>query len=207
MAVKTKSPRSARRLEPAVPTDPVYRLSVAQYHRMIDAGILTENDPVELLEGWLIAKMPKKRRVTVATRRMRKLLEGVLPPGWLVESQEPITTDTSEPEPDGLVVKAETEDDLENQPGPDAVALVVEVSDTTLRHDRSFKKRIYARARIPVYWIINLVQNQVEVYSEPTGPARQPDYLQHQDFKPGDYVPVMVAGRRVGKIAVNDLLP
>jgi Uma2 family endonuclease len=207
MSVKIKPPGRKRRLPPAVPTEPVYRLSVAQYHQMIDAGILTENDPVELLEGWLVPKMPKKRRHSVATRRIRKFLEQILPAGWLVESQEPVTTDTSEPEPDVMVARAETEDDLENQPGPKSVALIVEVSDTTLRHDRGFKKRVYARARVPVYWIINLVQNRVEVYTDPTGPAKEPDYRIRQEYKPGDDVPVVIAGRKVGKVPVKDLLP
>src|SRR5262249_50801339 len=88
---------------PGVPARRVYRLSVAQYHAMIGAGILKDGDPVELLEGVLVRKMTKNPPHRVATRHVRRALEAAVPPGWSVDSQEPITLDTSEPEPDAVV--------------------------------------------------------------------------------------------------------
>ena len=85
--------------------------------------------------------------------------------------------------------------------------MVAEVSDASLQQDRTTKKRLYARARIPVYWIINLVDNQVEVYTDPSGSAEQPDYRRRQDYGPGDTIPLMIEGTEVGRIAVNDILP
>lgn len=205
MSLPTLPPTVA--LPPAVPPEPTYRLSVEQYHQMIRAGILTEGDPVELLEGWLVQKMGKNRPHSVATRRLRKALEGIIPAGWMVDSQEPVTTDTSEPEPDGLVARASTEDDIDRQPGPQDVALVAEVAESTLQRDRGWKKRIYARAGIPVYWIVNLVDRQIEVYTEPTGPAEQPDYRRRQDYGPTNQVPVVIAGEEVGRVAASDVLP
>lgn len=88
-----------------VPDNPIWRLTVEQYHQMIDAGILTEDDSVELLEGWLITKMPKKPSHSVATELTQDALMTVLPAGWFIKVQEPITTADSEPEPDIMVVR------------------------------------------------------------------------------------------------------
>ncbi len=167
-------PASSKR-PPAVPTDPIWRLSVEQYHAMIRAGILTDDDPVELLEGWLVYKMPKNPPHRLVTRLTREALERIVPAGWFVDAQEPITTETSEPEPDVTVPRGTRRQYADHHPRPEELALLVEVSDTTLARDRGSRKRIYARARIPVSWIINLQERQIEVYTEPTGPADEPD--------------------------------
>src|SRR3954454_16855805 len=90
---------------PAVPTDPIWRLSVDQYHEMIRTGILTEDHPAELLDGWLVPKTPRSPAHRAATPLLRTAIEGVVPAGWYVDTQEPITTADSEPEPDGMVVR------------------------------------------------------------------------------------------------------
>jgi Uma2 family endonuclease len=174
---------------------------------MIRAGILTEDDPVELLEGWLVTKMPKNPPHSVATRLTTRVLSQCLPSGWEVQTQEPITTDTSEPEPDVSVVRGDARQYTNRHPRPDDVALVVEVADATLARDRGQKKRIYAHAAIPVYWIIILVEQKIEVYSDPTGPAVGPDYRRRQDFGPSQQIPVWIDGNEVGRLTVSDLLP
>jgi Uma2 family endonuclease len=190
-----------------VPTVPIYRLSVDQYHAMARAGILTEDDRVELLRGWLVAKMTQNPPHRVATGLLRDAL-GQLPlKGWHVSSQEAITLADSEPEPDGALVRGARRDYLGQHPGPQDIALVVEVAEASLSQDRGWKKEMYAEANIPVYWIVNLVDNQVEVYTDPTGPAPAPDYRRRQDYSPADQVPVVVEGREVGRVAVRDLLP
>lgn len=85
--------------------------------------------------------------------------------------------------------------------------MLVEVSLASLDRDRNDKGRIYARARITCYWIVNLVDRQVEVYSDPTGPDAAPRFRQQQDYRPGDAVPLVIDGAEVGRVAVNDLLP
>jgi Uma2 family endonuclease len=180
---------------------------VAQYHEMIRAGILTDEDPVELLEGWLVVKMPKNPPHRLATELTREALGQRLPAGWHVQSQEPVTLADSEPEPDALVVRGDRRQYGDRHPGPQDLALVVEVADTTLARDRGVKKRLYAEARAPVYWVVNLVDNQVEVYTDPTGPAEEPDYRQRQDYSPSAEVPLVIDGREVGRLAVRDLLP
>jgi len=190
-----------------VPAEPIWRLSVEQYHEMINADILTDDDPVELLEGWLVPKMPKKPPHSLTTELTREALARLLPPGWHVNGQEPVTTEDSEPEPDVAVIRGARRDYSERHPSPDEVALVIEVADTTLRRDRGLKKRIYARAGIQVYWIINLPENQIEVYTEPTGETEEPDYQRRQGYFPDDEVPVIIEGREVGRLSAREVLP
>ena len=191
----------------AVPTEPIYRLSVDQYHAMAQHGILSEDDPVELLEGWLVQKMTKYRPHSRCTYRTRRALDRLVPAGWYVDAQEPITTADSEPEPDVAVIRGNDDDYVDRHPRHDEVALVVEVADSTLQQDRTTKKRLYARAGIPVYWIANLVEGRFEVYTEPTGAARRPDYRHRQEYGPDDEIPVVLDGIEVGRLLVRDLLP
>lgn len=207
MSVITQSALPAVAKSAAVPTDLIWRLRVDQYHTMIRSGILTEDDPVELLEGWLVPKMPKNPHHRIATRRTRQALERIVPASWYVDTQEPITTADSEPEPDVVIVRGDTRQYFDRHPGPQDVALVVEVADATLERDRTLKKRLYALAGIPVYWIVNLIEGQIEVYTNPLGPAEEPDYRQRQDYRPPDAVPLIIEDMEVGRLAVQELLP
>lgn len=190
-----------------VPTEPIWRLSVDQYHEMIEAGILTDLDRVELLEGLLVLKMTKQPPHTVAIDLTRLALQDVIPENFCIRSQDPVTCEGSEPEPDIAVVRGKLRDFAKRHPATREVPLLIEASDTTLRRDRGLKKRIYAGEKIPVYWIINLIDGQVEVYTDPTGPGDQPDYRQRQDYHPGDEIPVVIDGKEVGRISVSELLP
>jgi Uma2 family endonuclease len=130
-----------------------------------------------------------------------------VPAGYYVDDQEPLTTDESEPEPDVMIVRGHRRDYRDRHPGPRDIVLVIEVSDTTLQRDRTLKKRIYARASIPVYWIINLPEQQIECYTHPSGPTEQPDYQQRHDYHPTDHIPVSFGEQVIGELAVTDLLP
>jgi Uma2 family endonuclease len=170
-------------------------------------GILTAHDRVELLEGLLVQRMtiyPPHRR---AVRKLSKALGAHAPAGWYEDVQAPITLDGSEPEPDGMVIRGDPDQYPDRHPGAQDVGLVAEVADSSLDEDRGRMKRIYAAAKIPIYWIINLVDRQVEVYADPTGPANQPDYGQRRDYGPTDMVPLVLDGQEVARIPVSDLLP
>lgn len=188
-----------------IPRDHIWRLTPDQYHRMIDQGILTDADPVELLEGWLVQKMPKKPMHRLVSRRTRKALEKVIGDDWFVDCQEPIALEDSEPEPDISVIQGSDEDFQERHPTAAETGMLVEVSDATLKRDQGVKKRVYARAKIPVYWIVNIPEERVEVYSQSTGPTSRPTYRARQDYHPGEQVPVVLNGKRVGTIAVARL--
>ncbi len=175
---------------------------------MARAGILTADDAVELLEGWLVQKMTKNPRHRIAVRLLFEALLQATPPGWYADSQEPITLADSEPEPDAVIVRGRTVDYASRHPGAQDVALVVEVAEATLSGDRARKKRIYARAGIPVYWLVNLVDNVVEVYSQPLYLQRQgSDYRRREAFGLDDQLSLVIEGITVGQISVGDFLP
>lgn len=207
MSISLPQTPNAEGLSPGKPDDLIWRLSVGQYHEMIRTGILTADDPVELLAGWLVYKMPKNPPHRIATRLTQKTLEAVVPTGWYVDAQEPVTLGDSEPEPDVMIVRGETRDYLDRHPGPENVALIIEVADSTLERDRGVKRMIYARAGIPMYWIINILECVVEVYDNPPGPSEEADYRNHRDYGVSDLVPVMIDGREVSRVAVRELLP
>ncbi|HLF83189.1 MAG TPA: Uma2 family endonuclease [Blastocatellia bacterium] len=207
MSISLPQTPIAEGLSPGKPDDFIWRLSVGQYHQMIRTGILTADDPVELLAGWLVYKMPKNPPRRIATRLAQQGLEAVVPAGWYVDAQEPMTLNDSEPEPDVMIVRGETRDYRDRHPGPEDVALIVEVADSTLERDRGVKRMVYARAGIPVYWIINLLEHGLEVYYDPSGSSDDADYGQRRDCGVSDLVPVMIEGRQVGRVAVRDLLP
>ena len=113
----------------------------------------------------------------------------------------------SEPEPDVAVIRGDLDEYEHSHPGPQDVALVVEVADASLDRDRSIKKQVYARAGIPVYWIVNLPERRIEVYTAPSGPAETSDYRQHENYAAGSEVPLIVEGREVGRVPVAAVLP
>ncbi len=194
---------------PAImPPLPVRRFTVDEYHHLISAGVLGEDEDVELLEGWIVPKMARTpTHDAMVSTVMLDVLTPRLPKGWFCRGQSAITTADSEPEPDVAVVRGASRDYLARHPGPADMALVVEVSDSSLQRDRFYKGPIYANAAIPVYAIINLLDHQVEIYTDPTGPDAAPVYRIRRDYRPGALVPFLVDGRDVGPIPAEELLP
>lgn len=201
-------PPSPHQAAPAQQTGPVlHRLSVDDYHRMIEAGILHSGQPIELLEGLLVRKMPIHPPHSTALQWTRKRIEALIAAGWDVRIQQPITLSDSEPEPDVCVARGDDRTYTTHHPGPADVGLVVEVAESSLATDQTDKARIYARAGIVTYWIVNLVDRWVEVRTAPSGPAISPAYGQLQTFGPGTVVPLSLDGVHVGDVAVDELLP
>lgn len=190
-----------------MPPEPVLRLSVDQYLEMVAKGIIQENDPVELLEGWLVPKMTKNPDHWICATLIRDALIRLSIAGFFVHSQDPVRTSDSVPEPDVALVRGKPRDYRGGNPQPENLALVVEVADTSLRRDRAIKKRVYARAGVPVYWIVNLKDSEIEVYGEPTGPGKSPTYKAMQQIGADGEIEVVVDGREVGRLKVKDLLP
>ena len=190
-----------------MPPLPVRRFSVAEYHRMIDIGLLTENDPVELLEGWIVPKMPHTPSHDGTIHRIAKRVGRRLPPGWDVRVQSAITTSDSEPEPDIAVARGdETSYDVKH-PGPADIGMLIEVSATSVAYDRTEKGQIYARANIASYWVVNLVDHWIEAYSDPDRAANPPAFKIRNDYRPGDQIPLVLDGQTVATFPVSDLLP
>ncbi|HXG09571.1 MAG TPA: Uma2 family endonuclease [Gemmataceae bacterium] len=190
---------------PWVPPFPVYRFTVEQYHRMIETGILTKDDRVELLEGWIVPKMPHSPPHDGTVWLVQTALLARLPPQWILRVQSAITTLDSEPEPDLVVARGPGLRYFTSHPQPDDIPLVVEVSDTSLQEDRDGKGRLYARAGIPVYWIVNLPESKVEVYTEPRA-GKRPAYRQRTDYKTPKSLPLVLEGQQVARIGLRELL-
>jgi len=190
------------------PPYPLKRFTVEEYYKMIAAGVFIDDDRFELLEGWIIHKpMTRNPPHEVAIDLVHERLFSVLPPGWRVRNQGSIRTGDSVPEPDLAIARGAARDYLARHPGPDDLALVIEVSDSTLAEDRSLKARLYARAKIQAYWIVNVVDGQIEVHGDPSGPLDAPGYRERTVVGPDGEVALVLDGREVARIVARDLLP
>jgi Uma2 family endonuclease len=148
----------------------VHPLSVDDYHRMIETGVLTDDDRVELLDGVIVDMSPEgPDHSAVIARLNRFLVRSIDDPQLLVRCQHPITlVPRSEPEPDLAVVD---ESASTRSSHPAFAHLVVEVANTSLRADRTRKARIYATAEIPEYWVVDLRHPGVHVHRDPSDGA------------------------------------
>lgn len=209
MATTVRESRPKPASVPAAPSPlPVKRFSLDEYHRLIEIGMLTEDDPYELLHGWIVEKMPNRPPHASAAHRLARRLDRLLGDAVVVRTQMPITLpgSGSEPEPD-VVVASGTESDYDDvHPHPKDVLLVAEVAHTSVARDTGLKLTMYADARLPEYWIVNLPESRVEVH---TGPRRgkNPMYRQRRDYGIEDAVPVSFGGKVAGSIPVGDILP
>ncbi len=189
----------------AVPPLPIARFSVEQYHRMIESGAFTEDDRLELIEGWVVQQMAKGPGHEYAVGQAEELLRAIVPAGWHVRNQAPITLASSEPEPDLAVVRGDRGTYRRRHPVASEVALVVEVSDTTLDTDR-IKGKTYGAAGIAEYRIVNLVDRCVEVYAQPD-PASATGYARRTLRRTTETIALRIAGQELGTVAVAALLP
>jgi Uma2 family endonuclease len=204
----TKKPRPGAPLPPIVTELPVRRFTIDEYHKLLEIGILNNCDPYELLNGVITPKMPQNSPHSSASSRLERRLGRLLPDAWVLRAQKPVTIPgrASEPEPDVAIVRGPEETYDGRQPYPNEIALVFEVSESSIGNDTGEKFRIYAAAKIPEYWIVNLVQRRVEVYTEPRG-GKKPTYKQQANYGPDDEVPLVLNGKEVGRILVKELLP
>ncbi len=187
---------------------PALRLfSVGEYHEMIDAGVFVGGPKCELVQGTIVEKPVPGPPHSQSTKRLLRRLTPLFPdPDWIVGVQDAITLPDSEPEPDFFAATGPESKYTARHPGPKDLVLVVEVSDSSLGFDRGTKLTVYARAKIIQYWIVNLNDRRIEVYTHPRG-GKNPAYKTRTDYGPDDAVPVVVAGTTLGSIAVKELLP
>jgi hypothetical protein len=189
-----------------LPPFPVLRLSVERYHQMARAGILDEDDRVELLEGWLVTKMthypPHDATISVILEALQRLLSA----NWKVRVQSSITTADSEPEPDLAVVRGPARRYFDRHPGPADIGLVIEVADSSLARDRR-KAKTYARAGLSTYWLVNLIDEQVEVFTQPSGDGEAASYRDNRVLRRGGELALALDGVELGRLPIDDLLP
>jgi Uma2 family endonuclease len=190
-------------LPTTVPYRPA-RISVRVYNAMLASGEIAEDDPIELLDGVLVEPTTKNPPHVIAVRQGDLALSRMLPSGWHVRNQDPIALSTSVPEPDLVVARGRLQDYGDRHPGSADIGLVIEIAEASLMTDR-YKASLYATAGIPVYWLVNLVDESVEVYSRPE--TATGTYADHEEFRPGDSVVLALDGLEVGRVSVSDILP
>ncbi|GGA56413.1 Uma2 family endonuclease [Okeania sp. KiyG1] len=142
--------------------------TVAEYHQMIDCGILTPESYVELLEGRIVEINPQRAPHAATTQRTSDYLKSQLTQEAHIRMHLPVTLLTSEPEPDIAVVQIDPKAYGVHHPTPEEIFFLIEISDTTLRIDRQEKALIYARANIPEYWVLDVSDRQAYIYRHPT---------------------------------------
>jgi Uma2 family endonuclease len=203
--MSTATPTQPTVSPPSPPASPpLHRITVDEYERIIAAGALEEPSRVELIDGYMVDKMGKNAGHGYATKEALKALDDRLPVGWTSRKEEPVRIPAyDEPEPDIAIVRGSDADYRQRIPTAADVGLLVEVSQTTLSQDRGKKLSAYAKARIPLYWNINLVDRQVEVYTRPS----KGRYQSRVDYQPGQQVPVTIGGQPLRPIPVDAILP
>jgi Uma2 family endonuclease len=140
--------------------------NVDDYYRMAEAGILTEDDRVELIEGEVIKMSPIGSRHAACVDRLNSLLSLFAGQTAIVRVQNPIRIDDySEPQPDVSLLKPRADFYAESHPTPADILLVIEVADTSVEYDRHVKVPLYAQAGIPEVWLVNLSEDLIEIYT------------------------------------------
>lgn len=174
-------------------------LRVDEVERMVGAGIIAEDEPLELLEGVLVVVNPQGPVHAGGIARIRAQLEALLPAAWIVREEKPLAvSDLSLPEPDLAVVPRRDDFYIHRHPESGEAALVIEVAKTSLDLDRG-KAEIYARGGVPRYWIVDVEGERIECYSEPRAEGR---YVTTRVLESGDDVETPW-----GPLAVDRLLP
>ncbi len=147
-----------------------HNFTVDEYHRMAKAGVLHEDDRVELIDGRVVEMTPIGPEHAGCVDDLARLFTGLAGNAWIVRVQNPVVLGKhAEPEPDIAVLRPRPRGYRTRHPGPDDVILVIEVADTSLEYDRSVKIPLYAAAGIPEVWLVNLPDELIEVYRNPTG--------------------------------------
>ncbi|MCP9495247.1 MAG: Uma2 family endonuclease [Pyrinomonadaceae bacterium MAG19_C2-C3] len=146
-----------------------YRITVAEYHKMIEANAFNETARLELIKGVLIKMSPKGKRHAATTDHINKVFYKLLGERVIVRNQNPILFDDStEPEPDIALLVPREKEYFDRLPTPADVLLIIEVSDTTLKYDRDTKSLLYAKSGISQYIVLNVKTREITDMREPS---------------------------------------
>jgi Uma2 family endonuclease len=144
------------------------RFTVHDYHRMEDAGILSPTDRVELMDGEIVTKMAIGPRHGASVDRANRALTTTVGSSAIVRVQGSVRLDLfNEPEPDIVLLRPRADFYASAHPGPADILLIVEVAESSIDYDRNIKTQVYAKAGVPEYWLVDLNENVVHVYSDP----------------------------------------
>ncbi len=173
--------------------------TLTEYERMIEAGILQEDERLELISGEIVKMPPIGFDHGMGVAKLTGLFNRSVGDKALIWPQGPIQLDNkSRPEPDIALLKLQEYGAKKPVTASD-VLLIIEVADTTLKSDRTVKSQLYAQAGIPEYWIVNLPDGVIEVFTEPSEGV----YKQTKKTKRGD---TLVLPSELGTVQVDDIL-
>ncbi len=144
----------------------IRRFTIPEYHRLADAGVLTDDDRVELLEGFISQKMVHSPIHDATVSSIEYLIRPLLLQGWILRIQSAISLTTSEPAPDVVIALGPPARYAERHPSGKDIAMVIEIAETSLLRDRR-KANIYASGGVPIYWIVNLSERTLEYFDVP----------------------------------------
>jgi Uma2 family endonuclease len=148
----------------------IRQLTSTEYYGMIESGIIREGERVELILGQIFTMAAKGTRHTVSTTRLITELPMLIQRRAIVRCQDPISLpNNSEPEPDIVIARLRSDEYVNTHPSPEDIILVIEVADSSIKFDRDTKAPLYAAAGISEYWIVNLIDNRLEIYRQPEG--------------------------------------
>ena len=209
MSTVQESPPAAAHAEDAWPAQPAgqpFLFSAEAFRKMVEADVFSEDDRVELWDGWIVTKMAKKVPHSNASMLLSFALNQILPAGWFLTGENPINLGPRQtPLPDHFVLRGVPRDSDGRYHDQAAVGLVVEIAETSLRRDTTIKLAGYAAAGIPTYCVINLINNVILVYETPV-PAEQ-HYESMQTYAAGQSIPLRLDGVLVAEVPAADLLP
>ena len=155
-----------------------HHFTVSEYYRMSEAGIFTEDDQVELIEGEIIEMSPIGSRHAACVKRLLALLSGLKGEEVIISVQDPVWLDDhTEPQPDLALLKARDDFYASRHPIPSDVLLVVEIAETSLSYDREIKIPLYAKAGLAETWLIDLQCESVTLYTRPVEGIYRESYL------------------------------
>lgn len=144
------------------------RFSLQEYHRLIELGFFDENERIELINGQLIPMAAKGSAHETCVTRLLRILPQIIGDQATLRCQAPITLSfDGEPEPDFSIVQNQDDDYANGHPTEADTLIVIEIAKSSLNYDRDIKLPLYAQANIPHYWLFNLVDRQLETYSDP----------------------------------------
>jgi Putative restriction endonuclease len=183
------------------------KITVDEYRRQAALGKFGIEKGVELLEGKIVPKARQTLRHEGALEKIEEVLGKMLPEGWHLRIAQPLLAIDSLPEPDVAVASDTLDEDPTALPRQNQVPLVIEVAEGSLAADRRLKGRVYARAGILNYWVLNLIDRQLEVFTTPSGPVAMPGYHEQRIYRAEEKISLVIGLDDLGTVRVADIIP
>lgn len=163
-------------------------INVEEYSKMAEVGILRADDHVELIQGEIIKMSPIGSKHAAIVKKLASILNGLFKDSFVIGIQDPIILDdTNEPEPDISLLTYRSDFYVDSHPKAKDIVAIIEVAGSSLKYDQSVKIPLYAAFNIPLYWIIDIENNRIEVYQNPSGS----NYLDKSSYHGDQLIPLL----------------